>query len=228
MVNYKTHIMVNTGVGWDGKKEKLVTQLIAHLADSHLHRVWVSSNYFHCLSHTGSLLLQLKYSSSLGRDVWESSTTHLLEKWTWKKPPANHILELFLIQEKLRGAYHTYKGTFRMQNSCTLLLLLCQFGTQTIGMEGIRNDLPLSFLYVFSCWRWDSVQRSAFLGSKKIRICERKEGKWRERDGEWNWGFMKLTVSILWRFSVKSHVLITQAFILVIICTNRNWFSDIF
>lgn len=109
-----------------------------------------------------------------------------------------------------------------------VLLLLCQFGTQTFGMEGIRNDLPLSFLYVFSCWRWDSVQRSAFLGSKKIRICERKEGEWRERDGEWNWGFMKLTVSSLWRFSVKLHVLITQAFILVIICTNRNWFSDIF
>lgn len=48
----------------------------------------------------------------------------------------------------MQGGYHTYKGTFRMQNSCTLLLLLCQFGNQTVGMEGIRNDLPLSFSYV--------------------------------------------------------------------------------
>ena len=51
---------------------------------------------------------------------------------------------------------------------------------------------------------------------------EVKGKRWR------NWGFRKLTVSSLWRFSIKLHVLITRAFILVVICTNRNWFWDIF
>lgn len=32
--NYKTHIMVNTGVGWDGKEGEA-----GYLADSHLHIV---------------------------------------------------------------------------------------------------------------------------------------------------------------------------------------------
>lgn len=123
-----------------------------------------------------------------------------------KKPPANNSLELFLIQEKMRGGYHTYKGTFRMQNSRTLLLLLCQFGNQTVGMEGIRNDLPLSFSYVSVAEGGTqySVPPSSDPGrSKYVRAKKGSEGK---ETGQW--GLRKLTVSSLWRFSIRLHVLI--------------------